>query len=212
MNAAEPIHTQFVETRTGIFTSSGNWFYTTSDAIEKFAPGLLRSVTLETLIDEAELWVRSSDAVAILFLIVSIHVFPLGIAVLLTPVIFLLWHLNRSALTGPVNSAIIRYLLHDAVVFIAAVASISLAGMYGDTTSAVVSIFIFLMLRFGWLRKISDLALERNTTHISFNDRILKMLIIKYALKMNLHVDQIQKMEKEILERMLKKRKTGSNG
>ncbi|MCC5925132.1 MAG: hypothetical protein JJU41_01110 [Bacteroidetes bacterium] len=197
---------EFVETPLGVFTVNGNWFYTNSDEIQKFAPGLLTRVEFSELIRDAEVWVRSSDAMTIIFFMAILLLMPGYSAALLAVAFLLLWHLAKSAFVSAGATKFIRALTWDPLVILLAVASISYMGIEEQYTDVVYGLLFFILFRFGWLRKMFDSFYERYSKQISLNDRVLKMVVIKSAMSNNINVPELQRMESRIKELMRKRR------
>jgi hypothetical protein len=197
---------EFVETPLGVFTVNGNWFYTNSDEIEKIAPGLLVNVDFSGLLKEAEIWVRSSDAVAILFFMISLQFLPGYVAALLSVVFLFAWHLTKSALISPISTKIVQLFSWDPLVILFAVASISYMGILGQYADVVYGLLFFVLFRFSWLRKMFDSFYERYSKEITLNDRTLKMVVVRSAMTNQVQIPEIQRMESRIKELMRKRK------
>ena len=66
---------QMMEMPDGITTSNGSWYHITSKQIEQYVPGLQKKVILERLIQQADAWVLSADALSLLlFLVLMVFV------------------------------------------------------------------------------------------------------------------------------------------
>jgi hypothetical protein len=59
------IQATFIETPKGIFTAAGNWFHTTAGKLNSYAPGLFEKHSIEKIINDAEVWIRSADSLSI---------------------------------------------------------------------------------------------------------------------------------------------------
>lgn len=196
----------YVETPMGIFTSAGNWFHTTVDRIQSYAPGLLEKYSFEQLIKDAEVWIRSSDGLAIVLFMLFLYLYgvlPAAIAVL----IFLpVWHLNKSAFISRNMSRLLKVFDSEIVLILAGVLVLSWMGIQEQYTDLVVGLIFFLVLKFGWLRKGVDWIYHRGRGgEPTLGDRVMKMLVIRYAMYEGLDVKDVKKMESDILEVIDKK-------
>ena len=203
-----PPNSEFVETPLGIFTANGNWFYTNTEQINAYAPGLLPRVGIDQLIAEAEIWVKSTDVVTILVLLLLLQLMPASFAAFLSLPVLGLWHLAKSAMVSQWATTVLRFVTHDAFILVLAVVSISYLGMQQAYTDFAVGLLFFFLIRFGWIRKGFDRFYERFNTGIGLNDRLLKMIVIRKAISEGVTIPELKRMEDQILSLMEKKSKT----
>jgi hypothetical protein len=206
MKITDTIGDSFAETPLGIFTVNGNWFYTNSDEIERFAPGLLQKISLKRLVSTAEIWVSSTDSVSVLILVLLLLVLPGYMAVLLSIMAMIFWHLMKSAVIGRITTVFVKVMSFDPLVLLLAVLSLSYLGVHEEYTSLGYGLLFFILFRFGWLRKGFDQMYIRVNEGISLNDRVMKMVIVRQALNEDITIRQIQQMENQIRELMQKRR------
>jgi len=202
-------HSDYVETPLGIFTAQGSWFYTNSEQIEKFAPGLLQKISVKELINDAGMWVRSSDAVSVWVLVAGLQLLPGYAAAVASVVTLLLWHLTKSAFISKISTFALKILTWEPLVVLAAVASISYAGISQNYSGVGYGLLFFILFRFGWIRRGFDSFYERYSGNISLNDRVMKMLIVQYAMQYSIPVTQLASMEEHIKSLMRKRNKPG---
>lgn len=198
----------FMETKLGIVTRSGEWFHTTTDSIREFVPGLLEKIPLEVLIKDARAWVRSADSLALTMLLgLLLYVNP-WLAAIATLAFHWLWYNYKSAAASLWVGKIFYYMNTDAYQVIISLVILSLFGMWGNYVALGIGIVFFFVFRLGLLNKFWDrLTVQKKLT---LNDRMLKMLIIKYAMHENLAPTTVEHMEKQFQEaafRMKNKRK-----
>lgn len=199
-------NSDYVETPLGIFTTSGNWFYTNSEQINSFAPGLLEKTPLEKIINDAESWVKSTDSLSLLLFVILLQFIYPAVAVVISLLFLFSWHLTKSAFIGSFSTTIVKILNYDAIVLIASVASISYLGIIGNYEGVGLGLLFFLVFRFGWMRKLFDTFYNNRNKGITLNDRVAKMVILRHAMREQVLVSQVNKMEAEILELMRRKR------
>lgn len=206
MNKSALNSSEFVETPLGVFTVNGNWYYTNSDEIGKFAPGLLTQTSFGELLGEAETWVRSTDSMSILVLMVLLQMMP-GYAAAILSVLFLIsWHLTKSAMVSKTTTQVVKLITWEPLVIIVAVASISYMGISGYYADVVYGLLFFIVFRFGWFRKVFDSFYERYNEQISLNDRVLKMVVLRSAMRNSVPIKEVSVMENTIKELMRKRK------
>lgn len=198
---------EFVETPAGIFTRNGNWYYVTSDHIDQIAPGLTNIISTDTLVDNAEIWIKSTDAVSLIVFIITIQLLPVSIAAILSLIFLMVWHLSKSAMISMWLTSLLKIITNDVLVLVVAVISISYLGIEGDYQGVLIGLLFFMIFRFGWARKLFDSFYTKYHQSISLNDRVMKMLIIKTAIANHVPVPGIQRMEQNILDLMIRHKK-----
>lgn len=190
----------FIDTPAGIFTTSGNWFHITTAGLHSYAPGLFENTSISELLSDAEIWIRSGDNLSILMFMVLIFTSPLAVAVSV-PLIFLpVWHLNKSALASPSSAFLMRFLDKEFVVVLASVAALSLLGIHQHYEALTIGFVLFFLFKFGWYRKFIDALYEKKSSgKLTLNDRLLRMMVLKYAHAEGINVIEVEKMEKDFL-------------
>ncbi len=190
----------FIETPRGIFTSAGNWFHITKAALEKYAPGLLEIHPLDKLIKKAEVWIRSADNIGIILFMMLLYSLGTWPALLITLFFVPVWHINKSSVINLPTTGLLTVIDKEIVVVIVAMLVLSWMGITGEYLSVFLGIVIFCVLKFGWFRFLVEWSygnLFRGT--LLLNDRVLKMIILNYAIRENIPVKEVDAMEKEIL-------------
>lgn len=199
----------YVETPAGIFTTAGHWFHTTGKQIDEYAPGLTRRYPLGELLRFAEQWVVSPDSVSlVIFLILSLFMNCI-IAEIISLIFFLFWYFNKSAFISVAGTTIIRFLNIEVVLVVLGVLMISVKGINGDYLQVILGFLFFFLYKFGWLRRLLDRQWKDRSKGIPLNDRIIRMLVIKYSLHEGIDVKEknIIRWEKDIRDLLQKRRK-----
>ena len=201
----------FIETGMGIVTRTGDWFHTTSEQINAFAPGLLDKVPLEKLVKEAEAWVRSASSLSMILLYVLLFfINPLlgaGIAL----VFHWFWYHYKSGFVIRGAGPFLRFINSDAFLFMVAFFSLTALGMQGHYGAAGIGIVFFFLMKPGLLRKgWEKFNKSKNGGGLTLNDRVLKMVIVKYAMYENVSPSSIERMEERFKDLALN-RKKGKN-
>jgi hypothetical protein len=192
----------FIETKLGIVTRSGEWFHTNSENIQQYAPGLLEKVPLDLLIKDARAWVRSADSLALtLVLGLLLYVNP-WLATVGTIAFHWVWYNYKSAIANRWFGSLFAVMNTDAFQVLMALVVLSLFGMWGNYLALAIGIVFFFVFRLGLLNKLWD-RLTSNKK-LSLNDRMLKMLIVKYAQHENVAPAGVEQMERELQEAALR--------
>ncbi|MEX1123310.1 MAG: hypothetical protein WD491_07725 [Balneolales bacterium] len=197
----------FIETPKGIFTAAGNWFYITVDNLRSYAPGLFRKHSVEEIISDAEVWIRSPDSLSITLFMFTLLVAGIEVAVIVTVLFLPFWHLNKSAFINYPTTKLMRLIDKEAFLILLSIMVLSWMGMNENYTSLVVGLLFFLVLKFGGFRKLVDIYYQRQPHKIPLNDRILKMVVLKYAMHEDVNVDEVKKMETDVLNMISKNKK-----
>lgn len=197
----------FVETKVGIVTQNRDWFHTTSDYIEQYVPGLLDVVSLETLIKDAEAWVRSADSLSLILLLVLLFLVNPWLAAITTLAFHWSWYNYKSGfVTRPIGK-VLTFINSDGFLMITAFVALSLLGVGGEYVAAVIGIVFFFIMKLGLLKKGWDTLAKNQTESMTLNDRVLKMVIIKHAMHVDVAPVEVQSMEEQFKEAALNLKK-----
>lgn len=198
----------FLETPLGIVTRTGDWFHTNSEQIEQFVPGLLGKRPLETLVDEAVAWVRSADSLSLtLLLVMLLFIHPL-LAAAISLAVHFFWYRTKSAFVTIYLGKVLKFMNSDGYLLITALVIISAVGMAGQYLAAGVGLAFFFLMKLGLLKRLWDKLDTTASSDLPLNDRVFKMLLIKYAMHYNIAPEQIKSMEERFME-MATSRKKG---
>lgn len=202
-------HRLFAETQMGIVTRFGDWFHTTADYIEEFVPGLLEEVNLEELVRAAQAWVKSADSLSmILLLLLLLFVNPI-ISAIVAIIFHALWYFNKSSFVAISLNTFMEYLYKDGTQLIASLVIISYLGVMGNYLAAGIGLLFFFILKLGLLRKLWDKIFQlQDEIALTLNDRVMKMVILRFSMRENVTPDNIQQMEEQIADLATSRRKT----
>ncbi len=197
----------FIETPRGIFTSAGNWFHITTEALEKYAPGLLEKQSLDKLIKKSEVWIRSADNIGITLFMLILYFQGLLPALFVTLFFVPVWHINKSSAISLWLTGVLTVLDKEIIVVLISILVLSWMGITEQYLSVFIGILFFCVLKFGWFRAFVEWLYEKLFKGtLLLNDRVLKMMILKYAMKENISVKEVDAMENEILSLISKQK------
>jgi hypothetical protein len=197
----------FIETPMGIVTQRGDWFHATSEQIESFAPGLLQKVSLEKLIREAQAWVRSAGSLSLLLLYLLLFLINPWIAAAAALLFHWLWYHFKSGFVVRAAGIILRIINSDIFMFIISFFCLSVLGITGHAIAAILGIVFFLVMKPGLLRRGWDKLHKPDEDQLSLNDRVLKMIIIRYAVHEKGASAKVEEMEKCLKELAFNRKK-----
>jgi len=190
----------YIETKLGIITRTGDWFHITAKQIEKFVPGLLEKRSLDKLVEEANAWVRSADSISLTILLVLLFfVHPVLAAVIATGVHFF-WYRFKSGFVTIYLGKILKLMNTDGYLLITSLVVISAVGMNGQYLAAGIGLLFFFLMKLGLLKQLWDNIDKGVEKKLSLNDRVFKMILVKYGMHYGLAPSQVEQMEDKFVE------------
>ena len=201
---------QFLETQLGIVTRTGDWFHITTDQIKQFVPGLLDKRPLDKLVEEAIAWVRSADSLALTLLLVLLLAIHPILAVTIAIAFHFLWYRSKSALVTIYLGKVLKFLNTDGYLLITSLVIISALGMTGQYLAAGIGLVFFFLMKLGLLKRLWDKIDQGVDKKLTLNDRVFKMILLKYGMHYNLQPSEVQQMEDKFVE-LATNRKKGKN-
>lgn len=190
----------FLETQLGIVTRTGDWFHITTDQIEQFVPGLLEKRPLDKLVEEAVAWVRSADSLSLTLLLVLLLVIHPIFAVTIAIAFHFLWYRSKSGFVTVYLGKVLRLLNTDGYLLITSLVIISALGMTGQYLAAGVGLVFFFLMKLGLLKRLWDKIDQGVDKKLTLNDRVFKMILVKYGMHYNLQPSEVQQMEDKFVE------------
>ena len=199
----------FVETPLGIVTQSGNWFFTNSDAIETYVPGLLDEVSLTEIVKTAENWLIATGSLSFILYVIFAETLPVYAAVALIPLFGYIWFFYGASFFNLPIAKLLTIFNSDITLYGLAFVMFSYWGMSGQYVILVFGILYFFVFKIGLVRrlfvKLDDKWTGKNGLLV--NDRVLKMALLRFSLREHLRNTDLQNMENSIRELMNKRKK-----
>lgn len=200
----------FLETQLGIVTRTGDWFHTTSEQIKKFVPGLLEERSLDQLVEEAIAWVRSADSLALTILLVLILFIHPVLAGTIAIAFHFFWYRSKSAFVTIYLGKLLKLMNTDGYLLITTLVVISAVGMNGQYLAAGIGLVFFFLMKLGLLKMLWDKIDEGVEKKLSLNDRVFKMILVKYSMHYNLSPGEVDQMEDKFVELAASRKKRSS--
>ena len=186
----------------GIVTRTGDWFHTTTEHIEEFVPGLLEKRSLDKLVEEAIAWVRSADSLSLtILLVLLIFIHPL-LAATIAIAFHFFWYRAKSGFVTIYLGKLLKLMNTDGYLLVTSLVVISMVGMNGQYLAAGVGLVFFFLMKLGLLKMLWDKIDEgaSGDDGLSLNDRVFKMILVKYAMHYNLAPSEVRNMEQKFVE------------
>ncbi|MEX2600805.1 MAG: hypothetical protein WD355_04095 [Balneolaceae bacterium] len=206
MNSDESRHSQHIlETGTATVTSGGHWFHATREKVDQFIPGLLKRQPYEKLIQDAVVWIESADSLALLLFFLLVFLAGTTVATVAALLFYFIWYFNKSAFVALILTPVLRLLNSDVIQIGVAALALSVLGMNGVYAGVGIGILFFFLFKVGLMRLfLGWLMSKRAGAGLPLNDRVLKIILVRYAYKEDLKTPQLDRLEEQIKAFMLK--------
>ncbi|MEX0662561.1 MAG: hypothetical protein WEA58_00230 [Balneolaceae bacterium] len=193
-----------LESPISTITSAGHWFFATRKSVEEYVPGILKKLTFENLIKKAVTWIDSADSLAMLLYFVLAFTANPWIAIVATFLFHLWWYFSKSAFVNISFTPVLSVLGNEFVQLLVAGVALSYLGMSGMYLALAFGVLYFFLFKIGILRRLWD-KLERNRdgNKLPLNDRVLKMLLIRYSIHEDIAPEEIRKLEKHVQDAVI---------
>lgn len=194
-----------LESPVSTISSAGHWFFATRQTVEEYVPGILKKHSFESLIKKAIQWIDSADSLAMLLYLGLAFILNPWLAAGITLVFHLWWYFKKSAFVSVGFTPYLRFLNHEFVQLLVACVLLSLMGMNGMYAALILGIIFFFLFKIGILRRLWDkFDKKQEKDRLPLNDRVLKMLLVRYSIKENIAPAEVQRMEQHVQEAVIK--------
>lgn len=195
-----------LESPISTISSAGHWFFATRKSIEEYVPGILKKVGFETLIRKAITWIDSADSISMLmFLGLAFFMNP-WIAGLITLLFHYFWYFQKSAFVNLSTTPLLTLLNNEILQLAAAGVALSFFGINGMYAALGIGIVFFFLFKIGLLRRLWDKIDQRrlsNGKKLPLNDRVLKMLLIRYSMYEDIAPSEVRKLEDHVQQAVI---------
>lgn len=197
--AFRPREDDYVDTPRGIFTASGTWYNTTEERLREYAESVLDRQPLSVLLQQSDVWLRSAETATLWTLpILLLFVTPPAAAVG-SLILYVGWKSLAPSFVFLSVIAVFRWL--DVVLAQAFFYVFTLSWLAGINryTAVWVGLAGFIILRWGllaWATRPVVRSIQQTLYSLPVPDHILRAVIIRYALKHNLSVPQLDRIKK----------------
>lgn len=199
MNTGQKHSLNILETPFSTVTSAGHWFHATHKTVEDYVPGLLKKYSYESLITKAVVWIDSADSLAMILYFILAYVTDAWIASLIAFLFHYLWYQYKSGFVNIVFTPILSFFNKDLFQIAIAAIALSFFGIWEMYTELAFGILFFFLFKVGLLRRLWDKLDKRSVkSGLPLNDRVLKMILVRYSLYENMPPVQVESLEKHV--------------
>jgi hypothetical protein len=193
-----------LETPFSTVTSGGHWFHATRDTIEQYVPGLLKKHSFESLITKAVVWIDSADSLAMLIYFGLAFVTETWLAAVIALLFHYWWYHKKSAFVNIVFETPIRILNSELLQVLVAAVVLSYMGISGMYLAVTIGIIYFFLFKVSLLRRLWDkIDSAQEGDKLPLNDRVLKMILVRYAVYEDIPPVEIQKLDNQIRQAVI---------
>lgn len=194
-----------LESPVSTISSAGHWFFATRETVEEYVPGILEKHTFESLIKKAIQWIDSADSLAMLLYLGLAFVINPWLAGGITLAFHIWWYFKKSAFVSVGLTPVLSFLNFEFVQLLAACILLSLMGMNGMYTALIIGIVFFFLFKIGVLRRLWDkFDKKQEKDRLPLNDRVLKMLLVRYSIKENIAPEEVRRLEDHVQEAVIR--------
>lgn len=201
--AADDSAPTYVNTPNGMITAAGRWYHIPEDELREYAGDVLEHVSLENLVQWADVWLDSPRTVTLWVLPLFLWGLSLGWAVAAAVVLYVGWALASPAVPsiGAVRVAsVLENVILQGTYY---VVTLSLFALDEQLGAVAVGLSAFVLFRWGiihWIGRAGLRALRRWLYPLPVTDQVLRGLIVRAALKYRVSVPQVDAITQDILE------------
>ena len=191
----------YVDTPAGLLAADGTHYHTTEPLLRDYAEPVVEAVGLESLLRQAGVWLRSPQALAILFLPALLVVMPwwaaLGTALLL-------YALGSAGAPGVVVPALVgplRVLEHPVTQGLVYVGVLSAFAAQGRIDAVWTGVAGFVAFRLGLVGRVLQpivQATQQALYPLPAPDQTLRSLIVREALRRGITLDGMDTIEARV--------------
>lgn len=185
-------------------TSGGHWFHATRETVEEYVPGLLKKYSFEDLISKAVTWIDSADSMAMLLYFLLAFVTDTWLAALIAFLFHYWWYHKKSAFVNIVLTPLVKVLNHDLLQILIAAVVLSYMGISGMYLAVTIGIIYFFLFKVSLLRRLWDkIDSGRTGDKLPLNDRVLKMVLIRYAVYEDMPPVEVEQLDNRIRQAVI---------
>jgi hypothetical protein len=194
-----------LESKVATVTSGGHWFNVTRKVVDDFVPGLLKKQDYEKLVLTAVTWIESAESLALILYFVLVFFTPYWFAAGVALGFYFFWFYLKSAFVTITMTPVLKFLNHDALQIGVAAIALSMLGIEGNYAGLLFGIIYFFLFKVGLMRLLLDrIEVKREREGLQLNDRVLKMVLIRYSIYEDVTPPEVTDMEEYLKESFLK--------
>lgn len=195
----------YIDTPRGIFSGAGIWFHTREEQLREFAGPVFEHEGIEELLSQAAAWLRSGRVVAIWGLLGALLTVPPLPAVIGALVVYIFWELVGPRLVNRPMIQAFGLLDRPGVQMAGYLLGLSVLAQLDAYWSVGTGLAGFIVVRWALLSKVMDPVMEwlRGSIYaVPVADHVLRLVILRAAMKYDVSQPDVDQMEQEVLELM----------
>jgi len=193
-----------LETPFSTVTSGGHWFHATRETVEKYVPGLLKKYSFESLISKAVVWIDSADSLAMLIYFGLAFLTETWLAAVVAFIFHYWWYHRKSAFVNIVFEKTVKVLNSEILQVLVAAVALSFMGINGMYLAVSIGIIYFFLFKISLLRRLWDkFDSNRKGDKLPLNDRVLKMVLVRYAVYEDIPPVEVGKLDQQIRQAVI---------
>lgn len=193
----------FVNTPYGMVTAAGRWYHIPEEQARDYAGEVLDHISLEDLVERADLWIDSPRTVALWLMPLVLWGLSPVWAVATTAGLYLGWALASPAVPSLWGTRAVRLLSSTLAQGGYYTVVLSLFAMADRFAAVGVGLAAFVLFRWGivdWAVRGGLRALRRRLYPLPVTDQILRGLMVRAALRHRVSVPQVDAITQDILD------------
>ena len=190
----DPEQIPVMEFPTHAISMNGQYFLINQAILDQAAPSLAKQLSVRFIVNEADLWVKSTTAICSIvlwILLLSVQSWLLLISAFLLFLAF--WHTQKAALYIPSISAKLYWITNDLVWFLGSSTVLSFLASAKEYTHFGIGLTLLFLLRTSILQRLLDWAYTK-LVELSLNDRLVQFIIMKQSIYRGIPVSPLNEM------------------
>jgi len=193
----------YVNTPYGMVTAAGRWYHIPEEQARAYAGEVLEHVSLEDLVERADVWMDSPRTVVLWLLPLLLWGLSPGWAVAAAGAVYVGWALASPAFPSLWGTWVVSALGNVIAQGGYYVVVFSLFARHEQLVAVGVGLGAFMLFRWGvvdWLSRGGLRVLRRRLYPLPTTDQILRGLMVRAALRYRVSLPQVDAITKDILE------------
>lgn len=190
-----------IDTPRGLFTGGGTWFRVREASLREYAGEVLEQVELETVVQEAEAWLRLPAAAFLVGTLAALPFVPFWGAPLLGLGVALVIRILLPAISWPSLSFLARTLQNVGVQAGLTFVVTSVLAVADELVAAGVGLTAFILVRWGLVHRLLEMSiapLSRRLYGLPLPDEVLRSLLHRHAIRTGASLPDLDRLRKDV--------------
>lgn len=195
----------YVDTPRGLFSESGIWFHVREESLRRYAGPVLDHESVSGLLDQAAVWLRSGQTIALWGLLGFLTLLsPLG-AVGLTLLLYLFWETIGPSAANRILIPVFRVLERPFVQMAGYVPILSWLAQADEFWAVGTGLLGFILFRWNVVERAASPLIDRLRAPIyamPVADHVLRLLIVRAAVRHDVPLPDVDAIREDVLRRL----------